>query len=99
MPPKSRQTETEEAEVNVVFLITHRFKTVDEFSIFIERYAAENNLSLMETLLEYCSVNDIEPDSVAKILSESLVEKIRAEASNLHLLKDATPALPFDDTP
>jgi hypothetical protein len=49
----------------------------------------------MDILLEYCSKNDIEIESVNKLLSSSLKDKLEAEAQDLNLLKVKANKLPL----
>tara|TARA_B100000073_G_scaffold340817_1_gene341174 strand:- start:1173 stop:1457 length:285 start_codon:yes stop_codon:yes gene_type:complete len=68
------------------FLITKEFKSSNEFSQHIERLA-HNSGSFIDAIVDYCSAKDIDVESVKKLLSPSLKEKIKAEAENLNLLK------------
>lgn len=78
-----------------VFVITKKFQTASEFSQHIERRAVHTKTSCMDILLEYCAANDVEIESVNKLLSSSLKEKIEAEAQELNLLKVKSNKLPF----
>jgi len=78
-----------------VFVITKKFNTPSEFSQHIERRAVHTNSTCMDTLLEYCVKNDIEIESVNKLLSSSLKDKLEAEAQDLNLLKVKANKLPF----
>ena len=78
-----------------VFIITRKFNTPAEFSQHIERRAVHTKSTCMDILLEYCSSNDIEIESVNKLLSSSLKEKIEVEAQDLNLLKVKANKLPF----
>jgi pyrimidine operon attenuation protein/uracil phosphoribosyltransferase len=40
----------------------------------------------MEAVLDYCHRQDIEPDTVGKLISKSLKEKIEANARELNFL-------------
>lgn len=64
-----------------------RFRNAEEFSIHIEKRAHETRSGFVETLMEYCAENDIEPESVAKSLTDSLKGKIEFECEQLNLLK------------
>ena len=78
-----------------VFVITKKFQTALEFSQHIERRAVHTKTTCMDILLEYCSDNSIEIESVNKLLSSSLKEKLEAEAQELNLLKVKANKLPF----
>lgn len=78
-----------------VYLITKKFNTSIEFSQFIERKAYNSKNSYFDILLDYCLSNDIEMESISKLLSPSLKDKLEAEASDLNLLKEKGNKLPF----
>tara|TARA_B100002019_G_scaffold284757_1_gene292842 strand:+ start:1436 stop:1720 length:285 start_codon:yes stop_codon:yes gene_type:complete len=68
------------------FLITKEFSTSTEFSQFIEKKASSGS-NYIDVLLDYCIRNEIEIESVKKLLTPSLKEKLKAEAQDLNLLK------------
>jgi len=78
-----------------VFIITKKFNTPSEFSQHIERRAFHTRSTCMDILLDYCVSNDIEIESVKKLLSSSLKEKIEVEAQDLNLLKVKANKLPL----
>lgn len=78
-----------------VFLITKKWKTSSQFSQFIEKKAAIDKSTCIDVLLDYCLKNEIEIESVNKLLSSSLKEKLEAEAQDLNLLKVKSNKLPF----
>ena len=52
----------------------------------IERLAIEKNITHMDAVLDYCQRQDIEPDTVGRLISKSLKEKIEANARELNFL-------------
>jgi len=78
-----------------VFLITKQFKTQVEFSQYIEKLANRTNSSLIDILIEYCVKQEIEIESVKKLVTPSLKEKIKVEAEDLNMMKDKPNKLPF----
>jgi len=84
-------------KVTDIFLITKKFNTSTEFSQHIEKQALRTQLSHMDVLVDYCERNEIEIESVNKLLSTSLKEKIKNEALNLNMLKEKkSNELPLD---
>ena len=77
------------------FLITKRFRSPSEFSYHIEQTAVRTGQSCMDVLLDYCITNEIEADSVNKLINSSLKSKLEAEAEDLNLLKVKSNKLPF----
>ena len=56
------------------------------FSLEIEKMAQEKSISHMDAVIEYCKVKNIEPESVARLISKSLKDKIEANARDLNYL-------------
>ena len=56
------------------------------FSLEVEKMAQDKNLTHMDAVVEYCKVKNIEPESVARLVSKSLKEKIDANARDLNFL-------------
>jgi len=79
----------------VEYLITRKFQTPEEFSIFIESDARRRNLGYLEALLDYCDNQNIEPIAISNLISPSLKDKIQAEAEDLNLLKRKKGKLPI----
>ena len=67
-----------------------------EFSLIIEGVVKEKRpISYMDAILWYCEQNQIEVESVGRLISKALKEKIQVEAANANLLKiEATGKLP-----
>ena len=60
--------------------------TSKTFSMEIERLAIDKNITHMDAVLDYCRRQDIEPDTVSRLISKSLKEKIEANARDLNFL-------------
>jgi len=54
------------------------------FSLEVEKLALEKKITHMEAVLEYCKNQGIEPDSVGRLVSKSLKDKIEANARDLN---------------
>ena len=66
-------------------------QTPKTFSLEIENIAKEKQISHMDAILHYCEKNDIEPDSVSRLITQVLKQKIEANARELNFLpKTAT---------
>ncbi len=52
----------------------------------IEQIALEKNISHMDAVLWYCSENEIDPSTVARLISKGLKEKIEVNAADLNYL-------------
>ena len=68
--------------------------TSKEFVIIIEKLKREKRISYIDAIVSYCEKNNIETDTVGKLISKPLKEKIEVEARNLNLLQK-TGSLPI----
>lgn len=62
------------------------FKTSNEFSLHIEKIAAEHKLSHLDAVLKYCADHMIEPGDIASKINKSLKEKIEINFRELNYL-------------
>lgn len=84
MPTKNQKADPTQTDE---YLITNQqFSSATEFSQHIERRASLGQ-NYIDVLTDYCVRNEVEIESVKKLLTPSLKEKITAEAQNLNLLK------------
>ena len=60
--------------------------TID-LNLTIEEIVKEKELSYMEAVLEYAINAGLEPEAMAKMLNQSIKDKIEVEAQNLNMLK------------
>ena len=59
-----------------------------EFSLIIEGVVKDKKpITYMDAILWYCEQNQIEVESVGRLISKSLKEKIQVEASKANLIK------------
>jgi hypothetical protein len=72
------------------------FNNAIEFSEFVETLALRDNTSVTSVLVDYCEVYDLEYDSLAKMLTQSLKDKVAAEMQDAGLLPKEN-RLEFED--
>jgi len=60
--------------------------TID-LNLMIEKIVKDKKMSYMDTVLYYADDSDIEPETIAKMLNQSIKDKIEVEAQNLNMLK------------
>ena len=60
--------------------------TID-LNLTIEEIVKEKELSYIDAVLYYAQTSEIEPEAMAKMLNQSIKDKIEVEAQELHLLK------------
>lgn len=71
------------------------FRNQNDFSIYIESYAINNGVSLITSLLQYCEDADVEINKCVKYMSDSLKDKIEAEAIAEKYMTRKSPVLSF----
>jgi len=57
------------------------------FSIEVENFAQENDVSLFDALSHLCHTKEIEPESAGSLISPTLKEKMLIELSDISLIK------------
>ena len=66
------------------------FLTPTKFSTLIEEMVQEKHLSYMDACLEYCKDNNVEPESLGRLVNKVLKQKIQVEAENLNFLQKSS---------
>lgn len=68
-------------------VITKRFRSPNEFSIYIDEQVASKNISYMDAVINYCNEKDIDVDSIGSLINQKLKEKIQLEAEQANMIK------------
>lgn len=68
-------------------VLNQKFLSKDKFTKDIESLVLETKMSYIDAIVQYCEDNNIEVESVNKLVSKPLKEKIRWEATELNYLK------------
>lgn len=74
-------------DISDSFLITKKFKSATEFSTFIEQFVIEHRLDYMDGLIHYCEKAGLDIESIGSLITKSLKEKIREEATQKNFFK------------
>ena len=74
-----------EKEVNE--LIKEKFLDQNKFTTDIEQLVLTTELNYIEALVSYCEENNIEFESVGKLIAKPLKDKLKADATELNYLK------------
>ena len=69
-----------------------KFMHSAKFSLEIERIVIEEKVNYIEAIVLFCEENSIEVDSVSKLISKPLKEKIKRDAIDLNFMKKTTRA-------
>jgi hypothetical protein len=73
-------------------LLREKFLCQSRFSQDIENLVLKSGLNYIEAIISYCEENNIEFESVSKLISKPLKEKLKHEAQQLNYLKKTTRA-------
>ena len=68
-------------------IITKKFRSPNEFSLYIEGRVFAEKIGYMDAIIQYCSEIDIDVESVAKLINQSLKERIQLEAEDQNYFK------------
>ena len=79
------------AEMRLV--LKNKFLCQDKFSNDIENLVKDNSgMNYIEAICHYCELNSIEIESVSKLISKPMKEKLKGNASELNYLKKTSRA-------
>jgi hypothetical protein len=66
--------------------------TAARFSQEVEQIAYENSMNYIDAIIHYCETNEIEIESVPKLISKPLKEKLKYDAQKLNYIKKTSRA-------
>ena len=69
-----------------------KFLTPTKFSMEIEKIVAEEKLNYIDAICQYCEMNDIEIQSVTKLITKPLKERLKYDAIQLNFMKKTSRA-------
>ncbi len=72
--------------------IESKFLTPQEFAMEIEKIVSEEELNYIDAICHYCEKNGLEIESVTKLISKPLKEKLRFDAQELNFMKKTSRA-------
>ena len=69
-----------------------KFLTPTKFSMEIEKIVAEEKINYIDAICQYCEMNDIEIQSVTKLVTKPLKERLKYDAIQLNFMKKTSRA-------
>ena len=66
--------------------------TTAKFSQDVEKIAFDNSMNYIDAIVFYCETHDIEIESVPKLISKPLKEKLKYDAQKLNFMKKTSRA-------
>jgi len=73
-------------------VIEKKFLTPSRFALEIEKIVAEEKFNYIDAICHYCEINEVEVESVAKLVSKPLKEKLKWDATQLNFMKKTSRA-------
>lgn len=73
--------------LNDSIVITKKFRSSNEFSLYIEEKVVRDKIGYMDAIISYCTEVDIDIESISKLINQSLKDKIRVEAEEANYIK------------
>tara|TARA_B100001094_G_scaffold103787_1_gene100068 strand:- start:3498 stop:3752 length:255 start_codon:yes stop_codon:yes gene_type:complete len=69
-----------------------KFMNSAKFAVEIEKLVKKENLNYIDAIVLFCEENSIEIDSITKLISKPLKEKLKCDAQQLNFMKRTTRA-------
>lgn len=69
-------------------VLDEKFLTPIKFSYIIEKIVLSEKLNYIDAIIHYCEKENIEVESVSKIMTKPLKEKLKVDATNLNFMKN-----------
>ena len=79
-------------ETNVDDLMKEKFLCPTKFAEEVEKIVQSNNFNYIDAILAYCEENKIEIESISKLMSKPLKEKLKYDAQQLNFMKKTSRA-------
>ena len=73
-------------------VIESKFLTPSKFAIEIEKIVANEDLNYIDAIIHYCDINSLEVESVTKLISKPLKERLKWDAIRLNFMKKTSRA-------
>tara|TARA_B100001250_G_scaffold365536_1_gene346284 strand:- start:1822 stop:2076 length:255 start_codon:yes stop_codon:yes gene_type:complete len=72
--------------------LNKKFMNSAKFAVEIEKLVKKEKLNYIDAIILFCDENSIELDSITKLISKPLKEKIKWDAQQLNFMKKTTRA-------
>ncbi len=73
-------------------VLKEKFMCKQSFALEIEKIVAEEKINYIDAIVHYCELNELDVESVTKLVSKPLKEKLRWDATQLNFLKKTSRA-------
>ena len=73
-------------------VLEKKFLTPSKFAMEIETIVANENMNYIDAICYYCEINNLEIESVTKLVPKPLKEKLKYDAQELNFMKKTSRA-------
>jgi len=73
-------------------VLEKKFLTPSKFAMEIETIVANEEMNYIDAICYYCEINNLEIESVTKLVSKPLKEKLKYDAQELNFMKKTSRA-------
>ena len=73
-------------------VIESKFLTPSKFALEIEKIVAEDKMNYIDAICYYCEIYELEVDSITKLISKPLKERLKYDAISLNFMKKTSRA-------
>ena len=70
--------------------LNKKFMNPAKFAVEIEKLVLQEKINYIDAIVLYCDENSIEIDSITKLVSKPLKEKLKFDAQRLNFMKRTT---------
>lgn len=74
-------------DITDTLIITKRFRSPNEFGMYIDEMVNRLKIPYMEAVINYCNEVEIDIESVGPLINQKLREKIQMEAEQANMMK------------
>ena len=72
--------------------IENKFLTPSKFALEIESIVATESMNYIDAIVHYCEINSLEVESITKLISKPLKERLKWDATRLNFMKKTSRA-------
>ena len=77
----------------VIKALDEKFLCSDKFAQKIETLVKDHKISYIDAIIQFCDDNSVEVETIPKLISKPLKEKLKCEATKLNFLKKTSKAV------
>jgi ATP-dependent Clp protease ATP-binding subunit ClpA len=72
--------------------IENKFLSPAKFSLEIEKIVIDEKINYIDAIVHYCEINELEIESITKLVTKPLKEKLKWDAIRLNFMKKTSRA-------